>query len=203
MLDLLLRKLKDKVLEPIGLLLGKVFSPNTLTLFSFILGLGAIFFLYIQNLSLALTFWILNRIFDGLDGSVARLYNRQTDFGGYLDILLDFIIYAGIPIIIIIKYPTTFNFIALSIMLGIYYLNGVSWMYLSSILEKRKQGAKETKEQTSVTMPGGIVGGTETIVFYILFIVLPQYIAILFYIFSGLIFITIIQRFLWAVKHIK
>ncbi len=203
MLDILLREIKDKAFTPFGLFIGKVFSPNAIGVVSFLFGIGVIFFLYFQKTYFALAFWIFNRIFDGLDGTVARLYSSQSDFGGYLDILLDFIIYAGIPIAITVTYPRTFNFIALSILLGFYYLNSASWMYLSSLLEKRKHGAYETKERTSVTMPGGIVGGTETIFFYILFILLSKYIAVLFYIFAGLILITIFQRLIWAIKNLK
>lgn len=34
----------------------------------------------------------------GIDGLVARVSGQQTDFGGYLDILCDFVVYAAIPI---------------------------------------------------------------------------------------------------------
>jgi hypothetical protein len=34
----------------------------------------------------------LNRIFDGLDGIVARIHKKQTKFGGVLDLYIDFIV---------------------------------------------------------------------------------------------------------------
>lgn len=42
----------------------------------------------------ALGLWLLNRVFDGLNGMVARAHAIQSDFGGYLNIVLDFI-YSG------------------------------------------------------------------------------------------------------------
>ena len=86
----------------------------------------------------ALAFWLLNRITDGLDGTVARISNRQTDWGGYLDIMLDFIIYALIPISLAFSVNNgAIIFITLSIMLGVFYINSASWMYLSAILGKK------------------------------------------------------------------
>ena len=40
---------------------------------------------------------LLNRLCDGLDGAVARL-GTPTDLGAFLDITLDFLFYAGIPL---------------------------------------------------------------------------------------------------------
>ena len=42
--------------------------------------------------SLGIILWNLNRIFDGLDGVVARIHKKQTKFGGILDLYIDFIV---------------------------------------------------------------------------------------------------------------
>lgn len=47
---------------------------------------------------------ILIRVLDGLDGVVARQKNKQTDFGGYLDIILDFTVYSIIPVAIVFSH---------------------------------------------------------------------------------------------------
>jgi hypothetical protein len=49
-------------------------------------------------------------------------------------------------------------------------------------------------------MPAGIIGGFETIVAYGIFLLFPDHIIILFSIFAALVFITILQRLIWA-KH--
>jgi hypothetical protein len=71
-------------------------------------------------------------------------------------------------------------------------------MYLSAILEKQKQGSKTSREDTTVIMPTGLVGGTETILMYSLFFMMPERIAILFSIMSILVGLTICQRLIWA-----
>ena len=65
-------------------------SANQITLCGFVIGLFALPALAFEHYGLALFFIIINRLFDGLDGAVAR---RQgiTDCGGFLDITLDFL----------------------------------------------------------------------------------------------------------------
>jgi len=153
----------------------------------------------LKNLYLAaLIFWILNRLFDGLDGAIARIHQRQTDLGGYIDILSDFIIYAAIPISLVVSAPTIERYFCLTLMISTFYVNAASWMYLSAILEKQKQGSKTSREDTAVIMPTGLVGGTETILMYSLFFMMPERIAVLFSIMSILVGLTICQRLIWA-----
>lgn len=49
---------------------------------------------------------IFIRVLDGLDGVVARQRNKQTDFGGYLDIVLDFTVYSIIPVALVFSHAT-------------------------------------------------------------------------------------------------
>lgn len=197
MLDSATRKLKEAVLNPIAKVLSDV-NPNVITLASLVPGLLCAWFAAQNLMGWALAMWIANRVLDGLDGTIARLSGSQTDFGGYLDILIDFLIYAIVPIGIVLGKQTTFNWIALVSLLAVFYINSASWMYLSSILEKRGAGAKKTAELTTVTMPTGIIEGTETVIAYSLFLLFSNQIGILFLIFGGLVVLTIIQRLVWA-----
>jgi phosphatidylglycerophosphate synthase len=120
---------------------------------------------------LALALWLFNRLLDGLDGLIARRSRRSSDAGGYLDIMLDFMIYAALPLAMAwaepaLAWPT-------AVLLGVFYINSASWMYLSALLEKRGAGAEARGEATSVSMPRGLVEGSETIVFYTLLISNP------------------------------
>lgn len=203
-LDRLTRPLKDRLLHPFVKLLGRSFSPNMITLFSFLLGLGSVSFIVFNRLSLALILWLLNRIFDGLDGAVARESGLQSDFGGYLDILVDFILYAMIP------FAFTFAFgqgqrtwISLAAMISLFYINSASWMYLSALLEKRNAGSESKEEQTSITMPSGIVEGTETIILFTLFYLFPLKIDLLFAVMTISLIPGICFRLIWAWKKLK
>lgn len=99
MLDQELRLLKERLLRPlVGRIARLGLTPNQLTLISFALGILAGHFCLEGRLNAALVLWWLNRVVDGVDGAVARHLHRQTDFGGYLDIICDFIVYTTIPI---------------------------------------------------------------------------------------------------------
>ena len=75
MLDAVLRPVKEKLLNPFADVIGKQFgiNPNTLTMISFVCGLGAIISIgWFHSFGWGQILWILNRIIDGLDGVVAR-----------------------------------------------------------------------------------------------------------------------------------
>jgi len=95
--DILLRAIKDRLLEPLARLLGPRVAPNAVTLLACLVGLACAAAAWQQSYGVALALWAANRLLDGLDGTLARVHERQTDFGGYLDILLDFVVYAAVP----------------------------------------------------------------------------------------------------------
>jgi phosphatidylglycerophosphate synthase len=195
MFDTTLRNAKDRIAEPLARRMSKV-SPNTVTLVGVVIGLGSAVFAAFGLYWWGLGFWLLNRTLDGLDGLLARLHDKQDDFGGYLDILLDFVAYAALPVGLVIGAPSQERYLALAIMLAIYYINTASWMYLAGILEKRN--AHDLETTTTIVMPAGLIGGFETIIGYCLFLIFPSVIAVLFTVFSGLLLITIFQRLIWA-----
>ena len=72
-------------------------SANSITLIGFISGFCCFFFIIKSNFILAFLFLFLNRLFDGLDGAIARLVG-ETDLGAFYDIISDFIFYCLFPI---------------------------------------------------------------------------------------------------------
>ena len=197
MLDSITRNAKEITLNPMAHLLQTI-HPNHITVASLIPGVLSAWFAYQGMFGWAITMWVANRILDGLDGTLARRQGSQSDFGGYLDILIDFVVYAIVPIGIVLWRPEQANWIALVFLLSVYYVNSASWMYLSSILEKRGRGANNSSEMTSITMPTGIIEGTETVIAYFIFLLFPSYIVFLFPIFGILVAATIVQRLVWA-----
>lgn len=204
MLDPVLRGVKDRVLAPVAVRLGDRLHPNLITVVSFAIGLASAYCLVRQAYGWALVLWLLSRVVDGLDGVVARMQGLQSDFGGYLDILLDFVLYALLPIALVLGRDAgaVSLLLALSLLLASFFVNAASWMYLSAILEKRDAGARARGEQTSVAMPTGLVEGTETIAFFSLFIVFPLSAAPLFLLMAALVMLNVAQRLVWAVRHL-
>lgn len=99
MLDLPLRHLKDHLTEPLTRHIPKSITPNHITLLAFLSGLLSILTgAFAPTTVWPLTCWLLNRLLDGLDGTLARSRNCSTALGGFLDLLGDFIVYSLIPI---------------------------------------------------------------------------------------------------------
>lgn len=197
MFDHLLRKLKDRWLAPLASLLRNV-PPNVITLVALVLGLSAAVAASQRAWTLGLVLWLANRLTDGLDGTVARVAERQTDFGGYLDILLDFVVYAAIPLGFAFGTPDRLVLLVAVALEGSFFVNACSWMYLSAVLEKRASGAAATGELTTVTMPPALVAGFETVVFFALFFLFPGRLVTLFGLMTALVGINIVQRLVWA-----
>jgi phosphatidylglycerophosphate synthase len=199
MFDEKMRLVKDTTFNPLAQLLQRV-PPWWFTAAGLLVGVVTAVTLWQQQYGLGFFFWFINRVFDGLDGAVARLRGTQSDFGGYLDIVVDFVVYAVIPAGLAAGVANTAVTLSLIFLLCTYYVNAASWMYLAAILEKR--GAVHNGRLTSITMPAGIIGGTETIVFYTAFILFPSHLVWLFSLMGLLIVVTILQRVIWSARHI-
>jgi phosphatidylglycerophosphate synthase len=201
MQDAFLRRQKDRLMTPVA---GPAFAaihPNLISVVAMLIGLGSVAAILAQWYWVGLLLWAVNRIMDGLDGVVARVHKKQSDFGGYLDLFLDFIIYLAVPIAFVAAMPTTINLWAGIFLLTSYVLNSISWTTLAALLEKRQR--QTVNRLTSMEMPTGLVEGAETIVFYTLFYLLPDYVAILFTVMAILVVFTASQRLWWAYRHLN
>lgn len=199
MFDTPLRKFKDEVGNPLARHLSRV-SPTAVSLLGLVIAMLAAWSAYRQIYPAAFVLWIFNRVLDGLDGLLARMHNKQSDFGGYVDILTDFAAYAALPIGLVAGLPSSERYLALAFMLASFYINTASWMYLAAILEKR--AVRDHDTQTTIVMPAGLIGGFETIVVYGIFLLFPAHIAILFSVFATLVIVTTLQRLIWAKRNL-
>ncbi len=199
MLDRMLRPVKESVVSPLAAVLSRHVHPNTITIAAFALGVVAFLCLLHHEMLLCATFWLLGRLLDGLDGAVARRSGKQSDLGGYLDMLLDVIAYALIPLGMALAFPSPAVFVGVAVLLAVFYVNIASWLYLSALMEKRKRG-DEYGVTTSIFMPSGLIEGTETIVFYTLFIAFPGIFVALAYTMAAMTTITVAQRLVWALR---
>ncbi|MFP4210847.1 MAG: CDP-alcohol phosphatidyltransferase family protein [Alkalispirochaeta sp.] len=206
MIDRFTRTIKDRLLLPLVDAIPQRVTPDMITVVSIVPGVAAALFGSLGLWGWGLGAFVLNRILDGLDGLLARRRVSQSDFGGYLDIMIDFLVYAVVPVGVEIgagsidgipEWSRFATAMPLAILLGSFYINAASWMYLSAVLEKRRTADREPGA-TSVTMPPGLVEGTETIGFYILFFLLPRWSRILFLVMAAGTLIGAAQRLVWA-----
>ncbi len=201
MRDAILRKQKDRLLAPLAGAWSSTIHPNYISMLALIVGLLAAWATWQQLYWAALALWIGNRVLDGLDGVIARVHHKQSDFGGYLDLILDFVVYLAIPIAFVAAVPTTANLWAAIALIAAYVLNLLSWSTLAAILEKRQLVAE--KRLTTIAMPPGLIEGAETIGFYTLFFLLPGCVGTLFVVMAAMVVITATQRVWWAWRHLE
>ena len=80
----------SRLLVPIARLLARLgFTPNALTLLGLALTLGVAVVLALGHTTLGGWLFLLAGAFDALDGTLARLTNRKTRFGAFLDSTCD------------------------------------------------------------------------------------------------------------------
>ena len=193
MMDGLMRRKLDPSLNQAGKILAKSgLRANQVTLIGLGLGLVAAGLIGSgQSTWLALIPLLASRVADGLDGAVARA-SKITDFGGYLDIVCDFIFYGAIAFAFVLRDPTA-NGIAGAFLLMSFYANGAS--FLSFAILAAKRGLKtETRGVKSLYFTAGLLEGTETIVFFMTICIWPGLFAPLAWGFGGLCFVTALAR---------
>jgi len=198
MLDLQLRVVKERALEPAAQVLARWVGPTALTVGSLATALATAGLSWADLRWFALGAWLLSRLLDGLDGPVARARNQATDFGGYLDIVGDTIGYAVVPLGVALGVDQRSTWIALGALLAAFFVNSISWTYLAAVLEKRGQGAATTGEMTTVTMRPALIEGTETILLFSLFVAFPAHATWWFAAMAALVAVNVVQRLIWA-----
>ena len=130
MIDKVLREPKESLLTPLVQGPLRRIHPTTVTVLAAVVGLAAAVAVWQGAYLPALALWAVNRVLDGLDGTLARITNQQSDLGAYLDIVLDHVVYTAIPLGLALAAGTSEAFLALSLLLASFYINGASWMYL-------------------------------------------------------------------------
>lgn len=201
MFDEWLRGLKDALLAPLVRRLGWL-DPNAITVVALLVGLGAAVLAARGAGAWALAAWLCNRVLDGLDGAVARERGAMSDFGAYLDIIADFVVYAAVPFGVVLGCPEAGLELAALFLVSSFYVNAASWMFLAALLERRGQGAAARGERTSVTMPRGLIAGTETIVFFAIVLAWPATAAMGFWLMGSLVGVNVVMRLVWARRQL-
>ena len=193
MLDRFITPVIKPLLAPAVLLLDKKnVHPDQLTLVGFGLGMLSVPLLALQFWYGALFFIALNRIIDGLDGALARHQKHTSAAGGYLDICLDFLFYAAIPLGFALANPNE-NALATAVLLSVFIGTGSSFLAFAIPAEKLNLPRPQFANKSFYFL-NGLTEGTETIAFFVAFCLWPTYFPQLAYSFAFLGAITIFTR---------
>jgi phosphatidylglycerophosphate synthase len=138
---------------------------------------------------------LISRLFDGLDGAVARA-TTPTDRGGFLDISLDFLFYPAIPLAFAIANPVG-NAMAAAFLLAAFVGTGTCFLAFATIAAKRGLTSVDYPDKSFYFL-GGLTEATETLAFFIAMCVWPQHFAPLAFLFAAMCAVTIVTRIFWG-----
>lgn len=191
MFDARLRPYIDPPLNWLGRALARAgVTANGVTLAGLVPGLAAAAAIANGYFLAGLALILLNRLLDGLDGAVARA-RGPSDFGGYLDIVADFLFYTAIPVGF--GLAAAANTLPALLLVAAFTLTGISFLAFAVLAAKRgahtsAHGAKSFFYST------GLAEGTETIVCFAAMCLWPQHFPLIACGYAGLCVLTVVQR---------
>jgi phosphatidylglycerophosphate synthase len=172
-------------------------GADTVTLVGFGIGVAAAVSIAVQSYAFGLMLLLASRLADGLDGPVARL-TQATDRGAYLDISLDFLFYASIPLAFAIADPAA-NALPAAALLAAFIGTGSSFLAFAVFAQKRGIASSDYPNK-GIYYLGGLTEATETLICFALMCVWPQRFAWWAYGFAALCALTIATRIIGGAR---
>jgi phosphatidylglycerophosphate synthase len=172
-------------------------SANALTWIGFAIGLLAAGLISQGAFLSALLAMGASRLCDALDGAVAR-QTQATDLGGFLDITLDFVFYASIPLGFALADPAK-NALAAAVLLASFVGTASSFLAFAVLAAKRGLHNLAVPDKSFYFL-GGLTEGTETLGFFAACCLWPAYFAPLAYGFAALCGLTLVCRVVWGMR---
>lgn len=166
-------------------------SANAITVLAWVLGVVAAGLIAGHAYLAGMVVLLASRLCDGLDGAVARIKGK-TDFGGYLDIVLDFAIYGIIPVGFALADPAA-NAVAAAVLVFSFYVNGASFLAFAIMAEKHGLSTGQRGEK-SFFFTTGLAEATETIAVFVLACLFPAWFPWLAWAFAAICLYTALSR---------
>lgn len=140
---------------------------------------------------------LLNRLGDGVDGTLARLAG-STDRGAFLDICLDFIFYSAVVLGFAMAEPAR-NSLAACFLIFSFVGTGSSFLAYAIMAERRSLTDQRLPDKGFYYL-GGLAEGTETIIFFILICLFPSLFPALAWLFGSICLLGTAARIVYGYK---
>ncbi len=170
-------------------------GANLMTLLGFGIGMAAAVLIALQHFLIAALAILLSRLCDGLDGAIARR-SRTTDAGGFLDIALDFVFYAAIPLAFAVADPGR-NALAAALLLAAFCGTMSSFLAFATIAAKRQMDNLSWPDKSFYFL-GGLTEATETLVCFAAMCIWPQHFALIANVYAAMCLVTTATRIWWG-----
>jgi phosphatidylglycerophosphate synthase len=192
MLDRVAMRMLRRPLHAAALALQRVgVTANQVTLAGFAIGIAAAACIAMRQWTLGLALLLASRFCDGIDGALARL-TAPTDRGAFLDITLDFLFYASIPLAFAMADPGA-NALAAAALLAAFIGTGTTFLAFAAIAAQR--GLKSVDySNKGIHYLGGLTEATETLSCFALMCLWPAHFALFAWVFTALCVLTIGAR---------
>lgn len=175
-------------------LAGLGVKADHITLFGFAIGMFAAGAIVLHHYLIGLVLLLASRLCDGIDGALARL-SAATDRGAFLDITLDFLFYAVIPLAFALADPAA-NALAAAVLLAAFIGTATTFLAFAALAAQR--GLKSVVyPDKGIYYLGGLTEASETLACFALMCLWPAQFALWAYGFAGLCALTIVMR-LWV-----
>ncbi len=175
-------------------------GADAISVAGFVTGMAAAATIAFQQFTAGLVLLLLSRLMDGLDGAVARA-TTPTDRGGFLDITLDFLFYAAIPLAFAVADPAT-NALPAAVLLASFIGTGSSFLAFAIVAEKRRLHSLAFPDKSFFFL-GGLTEATETIAAFAAMCLWPQWFPQIAYGFAALCALTTALRIGWGYTRFR
>ncbi|MFI4929938.1 MAG: CDP-alcohol phosphatidyltransferase family protein [Burkholderiales bacterium] len=138
-----------------------------------------------------LALMMASRLCDGLDGALARL-TQPTDRGAFLDIALDFLFYASVPLAFAIASPADRALPAATLLAA--FVGASSSFLAFAVFAERRNLTSCDYPRKGIFYLGGLTEASETLICFVLMCVWPQHYAWWAYGFASMCVMTIVTR---------
>lgn len=209
MFDAALRRYLEPPLTATARILDRRWiTPDRLTIAGLGVGIGSAVCSGFQLWLIAAALWLLSRLFDGLDGSLARIRRSRggpdSAAGGFLDITADFVVYGATVFGVGVGVGVTTAFGApwwpfMAVLLA-YYVNGGAFLAYSSIAEKT---GRTIDDGRSLSFFGRVAEATETIIIHTVWLLIPSAAWIIAVFWALFVSISATQRIIGGYRALK
>ena len=175
-------------------------GADALTVIGFLVGMAAAVAIAFEAYMAGLVMLLASRLMDGLDGAVARA-TQPTDRGGFLDITLDFLFYASIPLAFAIANPAQ-NALPAAVLLAAFIGTASSFLAFAIVAEKNRIASTAFPDKSFYFL-GGLTEATETIIALSAMCLWPAAFPLIAYGFAVLCAITIVMRIGWGWQRFR
>ena len=146
----------------------------------------------------AFVLWWVSRLADGTDGIFARATGQESDFGAYLDVVLDMVAYGAMVLGFAVAAPAVQpQWMA---MLFLYILCIASALALGAQEAKR---ALAPRDDRGLRLGAGLAEGGETGIAYSVFLIFPNHLSITTTVWVVILAVTVLARTALAWRRLE